>query len=118
MLYLIPYLSLIYTDRRYRRSRAVTQPRFAKPLRLSLLVLLAFLASTIVQAAASRDNRNFEVLIDDYLGIFHGIKQERRLNDGSAGYSHAVNCINKLAQLKKKGLKKKSLKKLTIALKR
>ena len=86
MLYLIPYLSLIYTDRRYRRSRAVTQPRFAKPLRLSLLVLLAFLASTIVQAAASRDNRNFEVLIDDYLGIFHGIKQERRLNDGSAGY--------------------------------
>jgi uncharacterized protein (DUF885 family) len=86
MLYLIPYLSLIYTDRRYRRCRAVTQPRFAKPLRLSLLVLLAFLASTIVQAAASRDNRNFEVLIDDYLGIFHGIKQERRLNDGSAGY--------------------------------
>jgi len=50
------------------------------------LVLLVFLMSTIVQAAVSRDNRNFEVLIDDYLGIFHGIEQERPLNDGSAGY--------------------------------
>jgi hypothetical protein len=50
-------------------------------------VLLVFLTSTIVEAAASRDNRNFEALIDDYLGMFHGLGQERRqLNDGSAGY--------------------------------
>ena len=35
----------------------------------------------------------YDVFILDQWGVMH---------DGSAGYSHAVNCINKLAQLKKK----------------
>ena len=35
----------------------------------------------------------YDVYILDQWGVMH---------DGSVGYSHAVNCINKLAQLKKK----------------
>lgn len=87
MLCFIPYLCLMYIDRSYRQYRNITQKKFQKSSKLSLLVLLVFLTSTIVEAAASRDNRNFEALIDDYLGMFHGLGQERRqLNDGSAGY--------------------------------
>lgn len=54
--------------------------------KLSLLMFLALLTTAVVEAAASRDNRNFETLIDDYLGIFHGVGEKREPNDGSAGY--------------------------------
>ena len=43
-------------------------------------------APTIVQAAANRDNPEFEALIDDYLGVFHGVGEARLADDGSAGY--------------------------------
>ena len=61
---------------------------FVRPniLRLSLLMLLAMLTSAVVEAAASRENRDFEALIDDYLGMFHGVGEERESNDGSAAY--------------------------------
>ena len=55
-------------------------------LKLSLSMLLALLTSQIVEAAASRENRDFEALIDDYLGMFHGVGEKREPNDGSAGY--------------------------------
>ena len=54
--------------------------------KLSLLMFLALLMSPVVEAAASRDNRDFEALIDDYLGMFRGVGEQRQPNDGSAGY--------------------------------
>lgn len=62
------------------------QPRLSMPSRLSLLVLLAIFTCTIVQAAAKRASPEFETLIDDYLGVFHGVGEERQSNDGSAAY--------------------------------
>ena len=49
-------------------------------------MLLAIFTCTIVQAAAKRANSEFETLIDDYLGVFHGVGEERQSNDGSAAY--------------------------------
>ena len=53
---------------------------------LCLLILSTLIALPVVEAAARRENPNFEELIDDYLGMYHGVARERRLNDGSADY--------------------------------
>ena len=76
----------VFPDRRHRQFTNVMQPKHSKQLRLFLIVLLAVFVSTIAQAVAKRENPDFEVLIDDYLGAFHGIGEKRRSNDGSADY--------------------------------
>lgn len=58
----------------------------SKFLRLSLFMLLTLITLPVVEAAASRENRDFEALIDDYLGMFHGVGEKRQPNDGGAGY--------------------------------
>ncbi len=49
-------------------------------------MLLTLIALPVAEAAARRENPEFEVLIDDYLGMYHGVARERRFNDGSADY--------------------------------
>ncbi|MDA0681550.1 MAG: DUF885 family protein [Proteobacteria bacterium] len=54
--------------------------------KLSSLMLLTLVTLSVVEAAARRDNPDFEILIDDYLGIYHDVGNGRRSNDGSAEY--------------------------------
>ena len=61
----------------------LSRSKFSK---LCLLILSTLIAFPVVEAAARRENPDFEVLIDDYLGMYHGVARERRLNDGSVDY--------------------------------